>query len=135
MTGGQRFTFDFLPAARPLLLVWGVTPHSAYVDVTDTQLTAQFGYLSLTTPLSNVSGAKETGPYKAYRALGPRLSLSDKAATFGTSLRGVCISFREPVRALFPMALHPGLTVTVADRAGLVAAIEAYEKRSNKTSS
>ena len=131
----QRFDFEFLPSARMLMRLWGVTPATAYVDVTDTELRARFGFLSMTTPLRNVSGAKETGPYKAYRALGPRLSLSDRGATFGSSLRGVCISFHEPVQALFPRPMHPGLTVTVADRAGLVAAITDYEKRSNETGS
>ncbi|MEP7055993.1 MAG: hypothetical protein ABI912_12180 [Actinomycetota bacterium] len=131
MSATRRFTFDFLPAARPLLLVWGVTDKTAYVDVTETELRARFGYLSMATQLSNVASAEETGPYKAYRALGPRLSLSDKGATYGTSVNGVCIRFHDPVRALLPTAMHPSLTVTVADRSGLVAAIDEYEKRSN----
>jgi hypothetical protein len=127
----QRFDFEFRPGSRALLLVWGVTAQTAYVDVTDTELRARFGYLSMATPLSNVAGAAETGPYKAYRAIGPRFSLTDKGATYGTFTKGVCIRFHEKVRALYPIAVHPSLTVTVADRAGLVAAIEDYEKRSN----
>jgi len=128
-----RFDFDFLPSARRLLLLWGVGPSTAYVEVTDTELRVRFGILSMTTPMTNVASAEEVGPFKAYRALGPRMSLADTGATFGTSTRGVCIRFHEPVKALFPKAIHPGLTVTVADRAGLVAAITDYEKRSNET--
>lgn len=123
-----RFAFEFVPAARPLLLLWGVTVRTAYVDVTETEVRARFGFLSMTTPLGNVAGAAQTGPYRAYRALGARYSLRDKGATFGTSTRGVCIRFHRPVRALFPVAVHTGLTVTVADRPGLVAAIEKYAK-------
>ncbi|MEO6713936.1 MAG: hypothetical protein ABIM89_10975 [Mycobacteriales bacterium] len=128
---GKRFTFEFMPAARPLLLLWGVTAASAYVEVTETELRARFGFLSMATPLSNVAGAEETGPYKVYRALGPRLSLTDKGATFGTSTRGVCIRFHDPVRVLFPSAIHPGLTVTVADRPGLVAALQQQGQHSS----
>jgi hypothetical protein len=127
----RRFEFEFLPGSQALLLVWGVTRKTAYVDVTDTELRARFGFLSMTTALSNVASAAETGPYRAYRAIGPRLSLHDKGATYGTFTKGVCIHFHEPVRALYPVAIHPALTVTVADRSGLVAAIEDYEKRSN----
>ncbi|MDQ1709712.1 MAG: hypothetical protein QOG49_1097 [Frankiaceae bacterium] len=105
-----------------------MTPSSAYVEVTDTELRARYGYLSMATPLANVASAEETGPYKAYRSLGPRLSLADRGATFGTGVHGVCIRFHEPVKALTRFAIHPGLTVTVADRSGLVAALGRYPR-------
>jgi hypothetical protein len=120
----MRFEFEFLPAARPVLLAWGVTPGTAHVDVEGGALRVRFGFFNTTTPLTNVTGAKVTGPYKAIRAIGPRLSLSDRGATFATTTAGgVCITFAKPIKALFPKAMHPGLTVTVADRAGLVAAL------------
>ena len=59
-----------------------------------------------------------TGPYRWYRAIGPRLSLADHGLTFGTSAaRGVCLLLREPVPGIDPLGVirHPGLTLTVAD--------------------
>ena len=46
--------------------------------------------------------------------------------TFGSSTRqGVCLKFHEPIKAYIPgMRPHPGLTVTVTDPDGLVAALE-----------
>ena len=119
-----RFPFEFAPGAEKILLLWAVQPSNSYVEVTDTHLRARFGLFSVNTPLANVASAKVTGPYKFYRAIGPRLSVTDKGATFGSSMAGVCIRFHKPIRALFPFPLHPGLTVTVADREGLVAALE-----------
>ncbi len=119
-----RFPFAFAPGAQAILLLWGVRPSTAYVDVTDTEFRARFGMLSASTPLANIAKAEVTGPYRAIRAIGPRYSVTDKGATFGsTAAGGVCLHFHEPIRALFPLAIHPGLTVTVADPAGLVAAL------------
>jgi hypothetical protein len=120
-----RFPFEFAPGAEKILLLWAVRPSNSYVEVTDTELRARFGLFSVATPLSNIASAKVTGPYKFYRAIGPRLSVTDRGATFGSGVAGVCIRFHKPIRALFPFPLHPGLTVTVADREGLVAALDA----------
>jgi hypothetical protein len=57
----MRFEFEFLPAARPVLLAWGVTPGTAHVEVEGGELRVRFGFFSTTTPLSNVTGAKVTG--------------------------------------------------------------------------
>lgn len=99
----------------------GVGPDTAWVEVDDTTLRVRFGRLGLRTPIGNVAGVELTGPYRWYRAIGPRLSLADGGVTFGTSTRGgACIRFQDPVPALlgrrFP---HPGATVTVDDPAGL----------------
>jgi hypothetical protein len=97
------------------LEVFGVSPSRAWVRVTDDRLQLRFGFFSADTPLSNVTGVEVTGPYKAYKALGPRLSLVDRGATYGTTAAGgVRISFAEPVRALWPVP-SPSLTVTVAE--------------------
>ena len=65
----------------------------------------------------------ESGPYSWWRTAGPaRLSLRDRGITFATNgERGLCISFREPVKAIEPFGIvrHPGVTVTVADVQGL----------------
>lgn len=103
------------------LEVFGVSRSRAWVRMTDDRLQVRFGFFSVDTPLSNVADATVTGPFQAYKALGPRLSLVDRGATFGTTpAGGVCISFREPVRALWPVP-SPALTVTVADSDGLAA--------------
>ena len=46
-----------------------------------------------------------------------------RGKTFGTTTDGgVCITFDNPVRGLDPLGVlrHPGLTVTVEDRTGLM---------------
>lgn len=86
-------------------------------------LSVRLGPWLVTTPLDNLAGAAVTGPYRPWRALGPHLSLADRGLTLGTTTeRGVCLSFRGPVRGLDPWGLvrHPGLTVTV-DEPELVA--------------
>ncbi|WP_086850002.1 hypothetical protein [Amycolatopsis kentuckyensis] len=81
-------------------------------------LRVRFGPWLVETPLSNLAGAEATGPYRAFRVFGVRLSLADRGLTFGTTTRGgVCLRFREPVRGIDPWGLlrHPGLTVTVSE--------------------
>ncbi|MEV6441433.1 hypothetical protein [Amycolatopsis sp. NPDC051716] len=81
-------------------------------------LRVRFGPWLVQTPLSNLAGAEATGPYRALRVFGVRLSLADRGLTFGTTTQGgVCLRFREPVRGIDPWGLlrHPGLTVTVSE--------------------
>ena len=69
-----------------------------------------------------------TGPYRGYRAIGPRGSFADRGLTFGsTTAGGVCLLLREPVPGLEPTGRmrHPGITLTVADREGFATAITA----------
>ncbi len=122
-----RFTFDVDPTWKTFLQVIGVTPERAFVLVENGRLAVRFGPWLLRTPLSNVLDTSLTGPYKAWRVIGPHLSLADRGVTFGTNTRrGVCVRFRAPVPALLPGALltHPGATVTVADPEGLVKALQ-----------
>lgn len=124
---GRQFDFAFAPAARPLLAAAGIVPSTAHVTVTDDEVVARFGPWCCRTPRTNVRDATTTGPYRAHRAIGVRLSLADGGLTFGsTTAGGVCIRFHEPVGGLVPRVdhLHPGLTVTVADPDGLVAALD-----------
>ena len=76
-------------------------------------------------PLSNIKDANKTGPYRWWRAVGIRGSGVDSGITFGTTPRGgVCVLFKERIPKVIPPApLHAGLTVTVADRDGLVRAL------------
>lgn len=86
---------------------------------------ATFGRYRVETPVSNVKEAKRTGPYKWWRGVGLRGSLADSGITFSTTPRGgVCVLFKERVAFVIPPARsHEGLTVTVADRDGLVEAL------------
>ena len=108
-----------------LLRIIGVRHDLDGVRVDDGVLTATFGLLGIRTPLSNVAGATLTGPHRWHRSVGPRLSMADHGMTFGTSdRRGVCLSFNTPVPSALGPWDHPGLTVTVEDCLGLIAAIE-----------
>jgi hypothetical protein len=123
----DRFDFAFSRVLSWPLALIGVTPWTAHVEVTDEHFTVRFGPWSLTTPRSNVEGASVTGPYLAFRVLGPHVSLADRGVTFGTSWRrGVCVRFRQPVSAALPTGLlkHPAVTVTVEDPEALVALLE-----------
>jgi hypothetical protein len=67
-----------------------------------------------------------TGPFQVVTIGPPHLSFASRGRTMASnSRRGLCIEFVEPVRGIDPAGLvrHPGLTVTVADCAGLAAAI------------
>jgi hypothetical protein len=121
-----RFPFAFSAAARAGLRPLGITPANSWVEVGDGRLVAKFGRWVVDTPLANVARAEVTGPYRWYRALGLRLSLSDHGLTFGSNAaRGVCIEFREPVKSVtVPRFVHPSLTVTVDRPDDLVTAIE-----------
>jgi hypothetical protein len=117
--------------ARPFmvpLLIWGVTPQGGTVTVDGEVLRVRFGFVTLETSLDNVERAEVTGPYRWWRAVGVRLSLADHGITFGTTASGgVCLTLREPVSVRVgpvPVPLrHPGVTVTVADPAGLLRAL------------
>jgi hypothetical protein len=100
-------------------------PPRAVVECNDIGLSARYGPFTVTTPWRNVAGASVTGPFRWFRVIGPRLSLGDRGVTFGTATQaGVCVRFHRPVAALFGRRqVHPGLTVTVADPEGLLAAI------------
>jgi hypothetical protein len=126
---GTRFPLAWQPAMSVLARMAGVSPANAWVEVTRSNLMARFGPWRLETPVSNIASAEITGPYQLWKVAGPaRLSFADRGLTFaGTTERGVCLQFRQPVRGIDPLGalLHPGLTVTVADPPGLIAALEA----------
>jgi hypothetical protein len=129
-----RFPFRFDVRFRLPLSVLGIRPATCQVAVCDERLEVHYGPWHLTTPWSNVIDARVSGPFKALFAVGPRLSLTDRGATFGTSARGgVCFRFHEPVGALLgeDRLRHPGLTVTVEDAERLVAAVDERRRRTS----
>lgn len=122
---GAAFPYDldlrFAPVWAPLLLAPG---HQGVTLTEEGRFVARYGLLSLDTPLANVADAHVTGPYRWWTAVGPRLSRVDDGLTFGTTNHGgVCVHFREPVRRVIGPRNHSALTVTVADREGLVRAL------------
>jgi hypothetical protein len=135
--GMPRVVFPFADDARYRLplLGFGFTPERSEVVVDDEGLHIRFGPWRVDTPLSNIAKATVTGPYRWWRAVGIRLSLTDQGLTFGTSTTsGVCIDLHEPVsvrsRHLMVPLRHPGVTVTVADPEGLAALLTAAERDS-----
>ncbi len=122
----QRFTFRFQPLYMPMLAAVGVTPATAHVVVTDDRFVARFGPWLCSTALANIVDVCATGPYAAVKAIGARMSMTDRGLTFGTTTEaGACLTFDHPVTGLDPLGVlrHPGLTVTVDDIDGFVAAI------------
>ena len=124
----ERFRFAFEDRFRLPLALAGITPANSFVTLTaGDRLVARFGPWTCETPLANVTCVERTGPYRWWRAIGTRLSFTDGGVTFGsTTAGGVCVCFGEPVPALdvFGVFRHPGLTVTVADLDGFVAAVQ-----------
>ena len=122
-----EFDFAFEDRYRLPARVFGISPATARVVVTDDELHVRFGPWRLRTPRANVAGTELSSGYAFLRTAGPaHLSLSDRGVTFATnSERGLCISFVEPVRAIEPTGLlrHPGATVTVADPEALAATL------------
>ena len=121
------YSFRFDPAYRIAALPFGVMPATTSVTVDDDVLQVRFGPWRLRTPRANIAGTEVSGPYSFVKTAGPaHLSFSDKGVTFATNgEQGLCIRFREPVRALDPTGRlrHPGATVTVDDVSGLAAAL------------
>lgn len=120
-----------LRAARPWrwpLRLVGVRPGAAEVELTDDgRLVARYGRFGVETALANVCGYRLTGPYRWWRAIGPRASLADHGFTFGSSAHGgVCICFREWVPSPYVRGGRmEALTVTVDDPDALARALEA----------
>jgi hypothetical protein len=115
-----------LPAVGSALWLIGVRPGRDGVWLDDVLFTATFGPWRLTTERANIRGARVTGPYSPWRAIGPRLSLADRGLTFGSATGcGVCVQFRRPVPGIEPTGLlrHPTLTVTVAQPGLLLEAL------------
>jgi hypothetical protein len=121
------FRYATNPWLAPFWLPFGVRPSRDGVTLTDDdRFVATFGFVSVETPLANVDGAHVTTGYRWWTAAGVRRSFVDDGLTFGTNARaGVCVHFREKLPSRLSRSGHSALTVTVADPAGLVAALTA----------
>lgn len=124
---GQRFAFAWESRYRLPALAFGVTPRTAWVDVTATELYVRYGLWTLRSALGNISGVEISGSYAFFKTAGPpHLSFSDRGISFATNSRkGLCVSFREPVPGIDPTKSikHPGATFTVSDVPGLARAL------------
>jgi hypothetical protein len=121
----ESFEFDFDKRFAPLLVMLGAVPSNSPVELHDDRLEIRLGPWRLSSPTANVARLDVTGPYHWYRAIGLRLSVSDRGFTFGTNARrGLCVEFVEPVRSFLRLD-HPAVTVTVGQPEMLKAAIEA----------
>jgi hypothetical protein len=124
----RTFWFSFDPAFRLPTWLLGIGERTAWVQLTDTTLTARFGRWRVMTPLHNIAAVTVTGPYHYLKTVGPpRLGITDLGLTFASNTRaGVEIAFAEPITGIEPLGVihHPNLTVTVADPAALAREIE-----------
>lgn len=117
----RRFSIRLGRRSRPVLLLFGVTPANAYVDLGD-DLDAHFGFFRVQTPGSNLASWRIEGPWRWITAIGVRLSIRHRDLTFGgTNRGGVRIDFTEPI-AWNGLRL-PALYVTVDDMPGFASAL------------
>jgi hypothetical protein len=121
----QSFEFDFDKRFSPLLVMLGAIPSNSRVELRDDRVGVRLGPWRLSISTANIAHLDVTGPYRWYRAIGLRVSLTDRGLTFGTNARrGLCIEFVRPIRSFLGMR-HPAVTVTIRRPEMLKAAIEA----------
>ena len=120
----RHFPYRYDPRLAPIWLLFRWPGEQGVTLTEDGRFVARYGPLRVEAPLSSVSGAHVTGPYRWWTAVGPRLSLVDDVLTFGTNAHaGVCIHFEPRIHRVIGLRDHSALTVTVADTEGLVAAL------------
>lgn len=124
LPGVEQFGFDFDPRFRLVLAAVGATPTTSHVTVAPDRVLACLGPWSVSVHPQDVRDVTVTGPYRWYRGIGVRLSVTDRGLTFGTTYRrGVCLAFHAPVRGPLPLLRHPNLTLTVAEPDRLAASV------------
>lgn len=125
-----RHHFAFAPRYRLPALLFGITPRTAWVELTDEQLAVRYGPWSLRTALSNVTGVERTGGFGWLKTAGPpHLSFSDRGISFTTNgADAACVSFAQPVAGIDPTrrVKHPGATLTLQDVPGFIAELERH---------
>ena len=120
----QLFRYEIDAKLAPFWLPFGVRPSRDGVTVGEGRFRATFGFLHVETLLVNITGAHVTTGYRWWAAAGARRSFADDGLTFGTTAAGgVCVHFDQLVSSPLRPKGHSALTVTVADREGLVAAL------------
>jgi hypothetical protein len=129
MVASQRFEFAFNPTYERVARLFGISPQTAWVELTGVYLHARYGRWMVQTPLYNIASVEVTGPYRFFKTAGPpRLGVTDAGLTFASNGdRGVLIEFRQKVPGIEPLGIlrHPELTVTVAEPEDLAATLRA----------
>jgi len=119
----KRFPYRLDKRWAPLFCALRVDEEDG-VDVSDGALVATYGRFRVETTLDNVDRTLVTGPHRWYTAVGLRLSFTDDGLTFGTNhVLGLSISFVDKIPRVVGWRDHSMLWVSVADPAGLAAAI------------
>jgi hypothetical protein len=123
----EHFIFAIDKRYLPALLLFGLRASKDGVTLTDDgSFLATFGFVKLSTPLANITGAHITRNYRWWTPFGIRGSRVDDGLTFGTNRDGgVCIHFAEKVPSPLRRSGHSALTVTVKDLQGLTNALGA----------
>lgn len=120
----HRFPLRMRMPWKLALMLWGVRPSTAYVDLMEDRLQIRYGPWRTATRLDNVARYDITGPYRWWAAIGPRRSVRNGDFSYGTSAHGgVCLTFHRAVRC-WPVR-PTQLTVTVDDLEGFAAALQA----------
>jgi hypothetical protein len=120
----QRFPIRIGRRSQLVLLLFGVRPANAYVDLGGDELDAHFGFFRFRTPTSNLASWRIDGPWRWITAIGVRFSVRDHDLTFGgTNRGGVRVDFRDPV-SKFGVRV-PAVYLTVEDNEGFVAVLAA----------
>ena len=118
----QRFPIHLGRRSSVVLLLFGVRPSNAYVDLSDDELDAHFGFFRFRTATSNLTSWRIEGPWRWITAIGVRFSPRHHDLTFGgTNRGGVRVDFKEPV--LMARIHVPALYLTVDDLEGFAAAL------------
>jgi hypothetical protein len=121
----RRFAVRLGPRSALILRLFGVRgQETAYVELSDIELVARFGWWEARTPVANIASWRIEGPWRWITAIGVRWSIRHHDLSFGGSHRGgVRLDFRQPIKV---GRLHPpALYVSVEDLGGLAAALGA----------
>ena len=117
----RRFPLHLGRWTRYVLLVFGVRPSNAYVEL-GRDVDAHFGWFRLRTPVANIGGWRIEGPWRWITAIGVRRGIRDGDLTFGGTARGgVRLDFIEPVE--WHRLRVPALYLTVDDMEAFTAAL------------
>lgn len=120
----RRFPVRLERSWRIPLLLWGVRPSNAYIDLDDERMDAHFGVGSLATGIANIASYERTGPWSSLTAFGIRRGIRGGDASYcGTARYGVYLRFREGVR-WGPIFRPHALTVTPEDADAFERALE-----------
>jgi hypothetical protein len=90
----MRFPILISPIWRPLLLVLGVSPERAYVDIDEGLLRVRFGVLNHEIPLSQIESAAKAD-WPLWGGIGWRATWLGSIGIIGTYVNVVRLQFKE----------------------------------------